>query len=133
MTDNWDRTIFDKELKSLLDGKLPVSASKITSLQTLATSHPQHHNYIIHCITRFIEKSPPDYRLAGLYVIDAISRVVHKQQRKREENNHHGPHELDVFLKRFAIVLKNDSLNGCFEPCSEKDKKAYSFVGTRAK
>jgi hypothetical protein len=56
-----------------------------------------------------------------LYVIDAISRVVHKQQRKREENNE-GPTEADGYLKRFAIVLKEDSLIGCFEPCTTKDK-----------
>ncbi|KAI8988383.1 hypothetical protein BDF20DRAFT_808281, partial [Mycotypha africana] len=123
MTDSWDRTIFEQELQSLLDGKLPVSASKITALQSLATNHPQHHNYITHCIARFIETAPPDYRLAGLYVIDAISRAVHKQQRKREENNEQKSHELDGYLKRFAIVLKEDSLRGCFEPCSQKDKE----------
>lgn len=41
MTDDWDRRIFDKELKAILDAKLPVSASKITSLQGLAIAHPQ--------------------------------------------------------------------------------------------
>ncbi|CEI89417.1 hypothetical protein RMCBS344292_03777 [Rhizopus microsporus] len=122
MTDNWDRTFFDKELKSILDSKLPVSASKITSLQQLATSHPKHHNYIIQCITKFIESAPPDYRLAGLYVIDAISRAVHKQLRRREENNEKGSFEAEGYLKRFAIVLKDDSLIGCFESCSTKDK-----------
>ncbi|KAG1088717.1 hypothetical protein G6F42_020188 [Rhizopus arrhizus] len=121
MTDNWDRTLFDKDLKSILETKLPVSASKITSLQALATAHPQHHNYITQCIARFIENAPPDYRLAGLYVIDAISRACHKQQRKREEAGE-GPSELDGYLKRFAIVLKDSSMNGCFEPCSTKDK-----------
>lgn len=59
-------------------------------------------------------------------MIDAISRSVHKQQRKREENNE-GPHELDGYLKRFAIVLKDDALNGCFEPCSAKDKVSFSL------
>ncbi|ORE01325.1 hypothetical protein BCV72DRAFT_310151 [Rhizopus microsporus var. microsporus] len=122
MTDNWDRTFFDKELKSILDSKLPVSASKITSLQQLATSHPKHHNYIVQCITKFIESAPPDYRLAGLYVIDAISRAVHKQLRRREENNEKGSFEAEGYLKRFAIVLKDDSLIGCFESCSTKDK-----------
>jgi hypothetical protein len=41
MTDTWDRTLFDKDLKAILDSKLPVSASKITSLSSLATAHPQ--------------------------------------------------------------------------------------------
>lgn len=57
-------------------------------------------------------------------MIDAISRAVHKQQRKREENNE-GPSESDGYLKRFAIVLKDDALNGCFEPCSTKDKVIF--------
>ncbi|KAI8978065.1 hypothetical protein BDB01DRAFT_800654 [Pilobolus umbonatus] len=122
MTDNWDRTVFDKDLKSILETKLPISASKITSLQALATAHPQHHNYIIQCITRFIETAPPDYRLAGLYVIDAISRYVHKRLRKKEDGNGE-QQELEGFLKRFAIVLKDDSLIGCFDPCSTKDKE----------
>jgi hypothetical protein len=41
MTDSWDKTLFDKELKSILETKLPVSASKISSLQQIATAHPQ--------------------------------------------------------------------------------------------
>lgn len=41
MTDTWDRTLFDKELKAILESKLPVSASKITGLQSLATAHPK--------------------------------------------------------------------------------------------
>lgn len=41
MTDNWDRTLFDKDLKAILESKLPVSASKITGLQSLATAHPK--------------------------------------------------------------------------------------------
>ncbi|KAI9245977.1 hypothetical protein BY458DRAFT_484786 [Sporodiniella umbellata] len=122
MTESWDRIQFDKELKSILESKLPVSASKITSLQSLATLHPKHHNYITQSIARFIETAPPDYRLAGLYVIDAISRVVHKQLRKRDETNEQGVFEAEGYLKRFAIVLKEDALQGCFEPCSVKDK-----------
>ncbi|OBZ91598.1 Rpb7-binding protein seb1 [Choanephora cucurbitarum] len=123
MTDTWDRTLFDKDLKAILETKLPVSASKITALQSLATAHPQHHNYIVQCITRFIENAPPDYRLAGLYVIDAISRVVHKQQRKREDSQDGRLSDLEGYLKRFSIVLRDDALKGCFEPCSAKDKE----------
>lgn len=41
MDDSWDRSLFDKELKSILDAKLPVSASKINALQSLAISHPK--------------------------------------------------------------------------------------------
>ncbi|KAI8348285.1 hypothetical protein BD560DRAFT_410745 [Blakeslea trispora] len=123
MTDTWDRTLFDRDLKAILETKLPVSASKITALQQLATAHPQHHNYIVQCITRFIENAPPDYRLAGLYVIDAISRAVHKQQRKKEDGFDGKLSDLDGYLKRFSIVLRDDALKGCFELCSAKDKE----------
>ncbi|KAI9261486.1 hypothetical protein BDA99DRAFT_511486 [Phascolomyces articulosus] len=123
MTDSWDRTIFDKELKAILDAKLPVSASKITSLQSLAISHPQHHNYIVQCIIRFIESAPPDYRLAGLYVVDAISRAAFKLVRKSNEHDHRKPAEVEGYIRRFGIVLRDDSLVGCFQPCSTKDKE----------
>ncbi|CDH50375.1 hypothetical protein RO3G_08120 [Lichtheimia corymbifera JMRC:FSU:9682] len=123
MDDSWDRSLFDKELKSILDAKLPVSASKINALQSLAISHPKHHNYIVQCVVRFIETAPPDYRLAGLYVVDAISRTVQKQMRKTaDEGNQHSV-ETEVYLRRFAMVLKDGALQGCFVPCSSKDKE----------
>ncbi|KAI9497622.1 hypothetical protein BDB00DRAFT_803392 [Zychaea mexicana] len=127
MTDSWDRTLFDKELKSILDAKLPVSASKITSLQSLAISHPQHHNYITQCILRFIETAPPDYRLAGLYVVDAISRAAYKLVRKSSDSDRRSV-EAEGYLRRFGIVLRDDTLIGCFEPCTPKDKEKVKKV-----
>ncbi|ORY96355.1 hypothetical protein BCR43DRAFT_273468 [Syncephalastrum racemosum] len=118
--DDWDRTVFDADLKAILDAKLPVSASKITGLQSLALKHPKHHNYIVHCIVRFIETSPPDYRLAGLYVVDAISRAVQKMQRKGQEEGK--PVEAEGYLRRFGVVLKDESLRGAFAKCSDHDK-----------
>ncbi|KAI7883737.1 hypothetical protein K492DRAFT_175055 [Lichtheimia hyalospora FSU 10163] len=123
MDDSWDRSIFDKELKSILDAKLPVSASKINALQSLAISHPKHHNYIVQCVVRFIETAPPDYRLAGLYVVDAISRTVQKQMKKTADEGSQYPVDTEVYLRRFAIVLRDDALQGCFVPCSSKDKE----------
>jgi hypothetical protein len=61
-----------------------------------------------------------------LYVIDAISRAVHKQMRKREEANE-GPLVAEGYLKRFTFVLKDDAMIGCFEPCTAKDKVRIHF------
>lgn len=143
--DDWDRTVFDADLKAILDAKLPVSASKITGLQSLALKHPkasknrkprffymsnhpyqQHHNYIVHCIVRFIETSPPDYRLAGLYVVDAISRAVQKMQRKGQEEGKSV--EAEGYLRRFGVVLKDESLRGAFAKCSDHDKVSRNVV-----
>jgi protein NRD1 len=49
MTDTWDRTLFDKDLKAILQSKLPVSASKITGLQALAIAHPTVRNEEFFC------------------------------------------------------------------------------------
>ncbi|KAI7870990.1 hypothetical protein BDF14DRAFT_1767163 [Spinellus fusiger] len=120
---DWDRSTFDKDIKSLLETKLPVSASRITALQASALAHPQHSNYIIQCIIRFIESAPPDYRLAGLYVIDAISRAIHRQSRKKSDSIESSMTDLDSYLKRFATVMKNGALSGCYSQCSIKDKQ----------
>lgn len=71
---------------------------------------------------QFIETSPPDYRLAGLYVIDAISRAAHKHVRKATEAGVTKAVDVENYLRRFAVVFREGSLAGCFEPCSTKDK-----------
>lgn len=81
----------------------------------------------------FIETAPPDYRLAGLYVIDAISRAAHKQVRKAAEANVNKPLDVENYLRRFAVVFREGALAGCFESCSGKDKvRRNAVVSLRA-
>lgn len=55
-------------------------------------------------------------------MVDAISRTVQKQMRKTADEGNQHPVETEVYLRRFAIVLKDGALRGCFMPCSSKDK-----------
>ncbi|KAI8806372.1 hypothetical protein BJ742DRAFT_816648 [Cladochytrium replicatum] len=71
---------FDRELHSLLQIKLPVSASKIQSITKLAMKHIKVYKNIVYSIEKFIQKGPSDYKLAGLYVVDSVARAAQKQQ-----------------------------------------------------
>ena len=55
-------------------------------------------------------------------MVDAISRTVQKQMKKTADEGSQYPVDTEVYLRRFAIVLKDDALQGCFVPCSSKDK-----------
>ncbi|CAO3614298.1 unnamed protein product [Cunninghamella blakesleeana] len=116
--EEWDRNLFDKELRKILTSKLPVSASRIDTLKKLAIDHPQDHNYISQNIVRFIETSPPEYRLAGIYVIDAISRFIQKINKASDNSNS----DLNGYFKRFATLLREPTLTGCLQKCTTKDK-----------
>ena len=69
---------------------------------------------------RFLKEEPPEFRLAGLYVIDyreGIQKmVVTERVRLRRENIWNG------------LQLYDDTLAGCFEPCSEKDKVRLALI-----
>ncbi|KAI9303815.1 hypothetical protein BJ944DRAFT_267775, partial [Cunninghamella echinulata] len=115
-----DRDFFDKELKKILSSKLPVSASRIDSLKKLAIDHPKDYNYISQSIIRFIETSPHDYRLAGIYVIDAISRSIQKIFKTNGQTNDNN--ELNGYFSRFSSLLREPTLVGCLRDCNIKDK-----------
>ncbi|KAI8142062.1 hypothetical protein BJV82DRAFT_158983 [Fennellomyces sp. T-0311] len=114
MDDTWNRNEFKDELEALLNIQLPISQSKIQSLRNLAIKHPKHQNYLVQCVCKFIETAPPDYRLPGLYLIDAIVRRC--KEDKDEER------VASEYRKRFSVILKDGALTGLFHPCLEKDK-----------
>ena len=70
-------------------------------------------NYITQRILRFLESSPPDYRVAGLYLIDAIIRKPKDSQSECAVND---------YRQRFQAVLRDHTLQGLFDLCSEEDK-----------
>lgn len=70
-------------------------------------------NYITQRILRFIETSPTAYRVAGLYLIDAIIRKPKDQQVECAVND---------YRLRFQAVLRDHALQGLFSLCSEEDK-----------
>ncbi|CAO3638416.1 unnamed protein product [Cunninghamella echinulata] len=78
------------------------------------------YNYISQSIIRFIETSPPDYRLAGIYVIDAISRSIQKIFKTNGQAN--DSNELNGYFSRFSSLLRDPTLAGCLRDCNIKDK-----------
>ncbi|KAI7884323.1 hypothetical protein K492DRAFT_38869 [Lichtheimia hyalospora FSU 10163] len=120
MTD-WDRSIFDGDLEALLDVRPPVPISRINAIRDVALTHPEHLNYITQRILRFLESSPPDYRVAGLYLIDAIIRKPRYPQVECAVND---------YRQRFQAILRDHTLQGLFDLCSEEDKARVSRVLT---
>ncbi|KAL5033554.1 hypothetical protein BDV3_000525 [Batrachochytrium dendrobatidis] len=92
---------FDKELYALSESKLPVSASRITTLTKLAIVHIKLYKHIVHSIEKFVQKCQPDYKLAGLYVIDSILRASLKPTAKEKAPT------TSVYVRRFEEKLEN--------------------------
>ncbi|KAI8909328.1 hypothetical protein DFJ77DRAFT_472148 [Powellomyces hirtus] len=91
-----DSLEFDKELHSLYETKIPVSASKISSLTKLAVKHAKLYKNIVFSIEKFVQKCPPELKLAGLYVIDSIARAVAKH-----------PEEGESYIARFEEKIES--------------------------
>ncbi|RUP49109.1 hypothetical protein BC936DRAFT_143267 [Jimgerdemannia flammicorona] len=124
MTD-WDPADFDKELHGIFEFKPPVSASKIQTLTSLAMGHPLYYKNVVYIIEKFVHKCPPEYKLAGLYVIDAISRAAFEQRRKREKDGatpEPGKFTGEEYLPRFEKVFEENSLFRNMAMCPDKDK-----------
>ncbi|OZJ05295.1 hypothetical protein BZG36_01929 [Bifiguratus adelaidae] len=122
-----DPAEFERELFALVDGKLPVSASKIQNLSKLAQSLSQYFKHVVVSIQSFLYKAPPEYKLAGIYVIDAISKIALDTRRKREKEGlafgeGGKAYMTEAYLPRIENMFVETR---CFERmtnCSDKDK-----------
>ncbi|KND02580.1 uncharacterized protein SPPG_03038 [Spizellomyces punctatus DAOM BR117] len=106
-----DTLEFDKELHSLYETKLPVSASKISSLTKLAIKHAKNYKNIVYSIEKFIQKCPPELKLAGLYTIDSIARAAAKH-----------PEDGKVYIARFEEKLDTFIPHLLQAPPKDKDR-----------
>lgn len=79
-------------------------------MMTKHLSRPQLYKHVVHSIERFVHKSPPEFKLAGIYVIDA---VVRQSQHKLKEK--------DPYAPRFAKNLA-DVFGVAFSTSPPKDK-----------
>src|SRR3954447_4433072 len=89
----------------------------------IQNSH-QFYKNVAYIIEKFVHKCPPEYKLAGLYVIDAISRAAFEQRRKREKDGaapEPGKFTGEEYLPRFEKLFEN-SLFKNLALCPEKDK-----------
>ncbi len=84
---------FQKELNSITDTRPPVSKAKMNSIIKCALKLIKFYKYIVYYVECFIKVCPNDYKIAGLYVIDAIVRNT-----KREK-------QIDLFEARFKKNL----------------------------
>ncbi|KAF9124254.1 hypothetical protein BGW39_008330 [Mortierella sp. 14UC] len=77
-----DVTEFQKELHGLFDHSRTASASKIDRLTKLAFKAARYYKNIVYCLEKFITRCVPEYKLTGLYVLDAICRTSQSAKAK---------------------------------------------------
>ncbi|KAJ3167465.1 SR- and CTD-associated factor 8 [Geranomyces variabilis] len=106
-----DSLEFDKELHSLYETKIPVSASKISALTKLAVKHAKLYKNVVFSIEKFVQKCPPELKLAGLYVIDSIARAIAKH-----------PEEGESYIARFEEKLDSIIPHLLQAPAKDKDR-----------
>ena len=88
-------TGFNEELASICSDPPPVTKSKMKTITSRAMKANRTYKHVVQNVEKFISKSEPKYKLAGLYVMDSIIR------RSRAD---FGP-ERDVYAPRFQKVL----------------------------
>ncbi|KAA3671979.1 uncharacterized protein DEA37_0013472, partial [Paragonimus westermani] len=97
------------KLNSLKETQLPVSRKKMASITRAALKALKFYKHIVQCVEKFIIRCPPELKIPGLYVIDAIVRQSQSCY-----------HEKDVYGPRFMRNLVNIFLS--LIQCEEKDK-----------
>ncbi|CAO3687143.1 unnamed protein product [Umbelopsis ramanniana] len=86
MAETWDPAKFEQDMQALMEAKLPISVSKIKGLKDKAMTHPKQYDNFVSSIEQFLRNSSSNYKLAGMYVIDAIARSAHATWRKKGES-----------------------------------------------
>jgi hypothetical protein len=84
---------FQRELNAITDTRPPVSKAKMNSIIKCALRLIKFYKYIVYYVECFIKACPSDYKIAGLYVIDAIVRNTKKDK------------QIDLFEMRFKKNL----------------------------
>ncbi|ORX59394.1 hypothetical protein DM01DRAFT_1404962 [Hesseltinella vesiculosa] len=119
MTDSeWHPSKFEQELSRILTSKSKLSASRIDTLKNMAIDHPQDHQHICQSVVDFIKHNEPSFRLAGLYVIDAISSRAYKLIKTKDDRP-----DLECYLQQFALLFKDPEFIVALQGCSSSDKK----------
>lgn len=105
---------FNEELASICSDPPPVTKSKMQSITDKAIKATKTYKHVVQNVEKFISKSEPKYKLAGLYVMDSIIRS------SRHKN---GP-ERDVYAPRFQknIIVTFQHLAKSAMPKLQKEK-----------
>ncbi|KAJ3102104.1 hypothetical protein HDU96_009736 [Phlyctochytrium bullatum] len=97
---------FDKELHSLYETKLPISASKINHLTKVAMKHAKFYKNVVYSIEKFIQKCNSDLKLPAIYVMDSILKAAHKSLSGDAEGaSTDGFYYITRFEEKFPLML----------------------------
>ncbi|MED6293963.1 hypothetical protein CHARACLAT_015982 [Characodon lateralis] len=103
---------FNQELFSLMDSKPPISRAKMISITKSAIKAMKLYKHVVQIVEKFIKKCKPEYKVAGLYVVDSIVR---------QSRHQFGP-DKDVFGPRFTKNITGTFENLCLCPVEDRSK-----------
>uniref|UniRef100_A0A3Q3MAA5 CID domain-containing protein n=1 Tax=Mastacembelus armatus TaxID=205130 RepID=A0A3Q3MAA5_9TELE len=101
---------FNQELFSLMDSKPPISRAKMISITKSAIKAMKLYKHVVQIVEKFIKKCKPEYKVAGLYVVDSIVR---------QSRHQFGP-DKDVFGPRFTKNITGTFENLCLCPVEDR-------------
>ncbi|XP_054482084.1 SR-related and CTD-associated factor 4 isoform X2 [Anoplopoma fimbria] len=103
---------FNHELFSLMDSKPPISRAKMISITKSAIKAMKLYKHVVQIVEKFIKKCKPEYKIAGLYVVDSIVR----------QSRHQFGSDKDVFGPRFTKNITGTFENLCLCPVEDRSK-----------
>ncbi|CAN9501871.1 unnamed protein product [Ophioblennius macclurei] len=103
---------FNHELFSLMDSKPPISRAKMISITKSAIKAMKLYKHVVQIVEKFIKKCKPEYKVAGLYVVDSIVR----------QSRHQFGADKDVFGPRFTKNITATFENLCLCPIEDRSK-----------
>ncbi|KAJ0061559.1 hypothetical protein NL108_005701 [Boleophthalmus pectinirostris] len=103
---------FNHELFSLMDSKPPISRAKMISITKSAIKAMKLYKHVVQIVEKFIKKCKPEYKVAGLYVVDSIVR----------QSRHQFGADKDVFGPRFTKNITGTFENLCLCPVEDRSK-----------
>ncbi|XP_061902748.1 SR-related and CTD-associated factor 4-like [Entelurus aequoreus] len=103
---------FNQELFSLMDSRPPISRAKMISITKSAIKALKLYKHVVQIVEKFIKKCKPEYKVAGLYVVDSIVR----------QSRHQFGADKDVFGPRFTKNITGTFENLCLCPLEDRSK-----------
>ncbi|KAM9788472.1 SR-related and CTD-associated factor 4 [Neosynchiropus ocellatus] len=103
---------FNHELFSLMDTKPPISRAKMISITKSAIKAMKLYKHVVQIVEKFIKKCKPEFKVAGLYVVDSIVR----------QSRHQFGADKDVFGPRFTKNILGTFENLCLCPGEDRSK-----------
>lgn len=94
---------FEMEMATVSKEKPPISSRKVEALVNLSMKYMKYFKHVVHCVEKFISKARSEYKLPGLYVIDAIVRA---SKQRYGEKDPYGPRFQQNLTQTFVFLLR---------------------------